>query len=526
MTADQPTWTAPGPGQWFYSAEHLPGALSTLFVEIFVPIFRGWAIGAERYGLPPNPATFGSVGRFLYYSPGVPGPVDVGELERTAQRSLATERWRDDLRTWRDETRPTVVAGSRALLAADLAALDDAGLAAHVEAAVAHFARWAPEHFALMSVGGSAGGALFEAAADWGLDAAVLFEALAGEATATSSADALLARIASGAREAGLTTVRDLDEIRSLGGDAAEALDELLLDYAWRSLGTDLTPTLAEQPETIVAMVRGALRASGPRARPDGRTLHALREEVPPPERDRFDDLVAVARVAYGLNDDNTVVLVAVPVGVIRRAVLEVGRRLAERGRLLDPEDAFEATTAELRALLDGAGPAADELERRRNERRAAAELQPPPMLGEPLPVEPLELPPSTQRLVAMRDAWWASGMSARRDAERAAATVGSEVVRGRALVVTHPVEAIHRVEPGDVLVARTTHAAYNVLFPLVAGVAVEEGGAMSHPAILARELGITAVIGVPGLLARVQDGDQVEVDPNAGTITVLGPTT
>ena len=78
------------------------------------------------------------------------------------------------------------------------------------------------------------------------------------------------------------------------------------------------------------------------------------------------------------------------------------------------------------------------------------------------------------------------------------------------------------RVEPGDVLVSDTTHAAYNVLFPLVAAVAVQEGGAMSHPAILAREIGLTAVIGVPGLLGRVRDGDQVEVDPLAGTITVL----
>jgi hypothetical protein len=253
MSADEPTWVPPGPGPWFYSAEHLPGALSTLFAEIFVPICRGWADGAERYGLPPNPATFAPVGRFLYYSPGVPGPVDVDALERTAQQTLATERWRDDLRTWRDETRPAVVAGSRALLAVDLGALDDADLAAHVQTAVAHFSRWAPEHFALMSVAGSAGGALFEAARGWALDAAALFEALAGEATATSSADALLARISTGLREAGRDTLDDLDEVRALGGDAAAALDELLLDYAWRSLGTDLTPTLAEQPDTILA---------------------------------------------------------------------------------------------------------------------------------------------------------------------------------------------------------------------------------------------------------------------------------
>ena len=50
----------------------------------------------------------------------------------------------------------------------------------------------------------------------------------------------------------------------------------------------------------------------------------------------------------------------------------------------------------------------------------------------------------------------------------------------------------------------------------------------MSHAAVLARELGLTAVIGVPGLLDRVHDGDQVELDPVAGTITVIGcpPTT
>ena len=51
---------------------------------------------------------------------------------------------------------------------------------------------------------------------------------------------------------------------------------------------------------------------------------------------------------------------------------------------------------------------------------------------------------------------------------------------------------------------------------------AVQHGGLMSHAAVLARELGLTAVIGVPGLLDRVHDGDQVEVDPIAGTITVL----
>lgn len=520
MSADDP-WEPPGPGQWYYSAEHLPGAVSTLYAEIFPPIFRGWADGAERYGLPPHPATFGPVGRFLYYSPGVARPIDAEALERAAEETLATRRWRSDLRTWAEETRPKVVAASRALLASDLSKLDDGALADHVSDAVAHFHRWAPQHFALMSVQATAGGELFEAASGWGLDPAKLLESLAGTAYATSSGEALLDRIAAGIRAAGMLAFDDLDEVRALGGDTAAALDELLTDYAWRSLGNDLTPTLAERPDSIVAMIRAALTSTGPRARPDPGRLDDLRDEVPEPDRARFDDLVAVAKVAYGFNDDHTVVLVSLPMGIIRRAVLEVGRRLAAGGRLLDPEDAFEATTLELRDVLLGEGPPAEGLAERRRERRAASALTPPPIVGETVAADPVDLPAATRRLAAMRDAWWASGMLLR-SPDRSAATVGNEIVRGRALVAQDPIEALLRVEPGDVLVAGTTHAVYNVIFPLVAAVAVEQGGPLSHAAILARELGLTAVVGVPGLLDRVHDGDQVEVDPIAGTITVL----
>jgi rifampicin phosphotransferase len=521
VSADDLTWEPPGPGQWYYSAEHLPGAVSTLYAEIFPPIFRGWAEGAEQYGLPPHRATFGPVGRFLYYSPGVPGPVDAEALGRAAERTLATQRWRADLRTWAEQTRPTVVAAGRALLRTDLTALDDEALADHMSDAVAHFHRWGPQHFALMSVQATALGALFEAASEWGLDPADLLESLAGTASATASGEALLERIAAGVRAAGLSDVQHLDEIRALGGDAAAALDELLTDYVWRSLGNDLTPTLAERPDSIVAMIRAALTPTGPRTRPDPSRLDRLRGEVPEPDRDRFDDLVTVAQTAYGFNDDHTVVLVSLPMGIIRRAVLEVGRRLADRGRLLDPEDAFEATTVELRELLSDEGPPAERVAQRRVERHRASALTPPLVIGEPVEAQPVDLPPATQRLAALSDAWGAAGMRPR-SADRAAAAVGTEVVRGRALVAQDPIEVLNRLEPGDVLVAGTTHAVYNTVFPLVAAVAVEQGGPMSHAAILARELGLTAVVGVPGLLDRVHDGDQVEVDPIAGTITVL----
>ena len=522
MSTDEIAWVPPGPGQWYYSAEHLPGAVSTLFADLFPPVAKGWATGAARYGMPPNDSTFAPVGRFLYFSMGLPGPVDTEALARAAEEALATERWREDLRIWAEDTRPTVIAESRALVSVELGALEDDELAAHLLATAAHFQRRAPEHFALMSVAACAGGSFIEAASAWGLDPAEVFEALAGEANATASGEALLGRIVAGLRAGGVDHVTELDDVVTIGGDASAALDELLVDYGWRCLGHDLTPTLAEQPSAIVAMVNGALAVAGPRALPNPEQLEALRSRVPAEERERFDELAHVARVAYGFNDDNTVVLFSMPLGTVRRAVLEIGRRLANRGRIADAADAFEATVHELEELLAGGGPAAEVLAERRAERLEVGSIDPPFAVGAPEPAaEPIDLPAATLRLGQLRDAWWNAG-SRPAVPDRAAATVGTEIVRGRALVARDPVDALVRFEPGDILVTESTNAAWNVVFPVLAAVAVEHGGPMGHSAILAREIGLTAVIGVPGLLDRVQDGDQVEIDPIAGTLTTL----
>jgi pyruvate,water dikinase len=246
-------------------------------------------------------------------------------------------------------------------------------------------------------------------------------------------------------------------------------------------------------------------------------------------ERDRFDDLAAVAGDGYGHNDDNTVVLFSLPLGLVRRAALEIGRRAG----LAEPNDAMECSAAELVALAAVSSapskargllalPTTDELARRADERRTAASVEPPPVLGEPLPPEPEpDWGPSTRTLMDLTDAFSRVAWS-RPSGGGPGATVGTQSVRGRALVVADPVEALDRLEPGDILVAVTTTAVFNTIFPLVAGVAVEHGGFMGHAAILARELGLPAVIGVPGLLARVKDGQTIELDPVAGTVTVV----
>jgi pyruvate,water dikinase len=99
---------------------------------------------------------------------------------------------------------------------------------------------------------------------------------------------------------------------------------------------------------------------------------------------------------------------------------------------------------------------------------------------------------------------------------------VGAVAHRGRACVAADPGEALARLEPGDVLVALGTTPAFNMALSIAGAVVVEEGGLLSHAAVIARELGLPAVIGAAGAMAAIPDGALVEVDPVAGRVRIL----
>jgi len=88
----------------------------------------------------------------------------------------------------------------------------------------------------------------------------------------------------------------------------------------------------------------------------------------------------------------------------------------------------------------------------------------------------------------------------------------------GRARVVRGP-DDFAAVRPGDVLVCRETDPAWTPLFGVVAAVVTETGGLLSHAAIVARELHLPAVLGVPAATAVLRDAGTVAVDGDAGTV-------
>jgi pyruvate,water dikinase len=67
----------------------------------------------------------------------------------------------------------------------------------------------------------------------------------------------------------------------------------------------------------------------------------------------------------------------------------------------------------------------------------------------------------------------------------------------------------------------RSTTPAYNAVLAVCGAVVTEEGGALAHAAVLARELGLPAVVGAAGALSAIEDGAQIAVDPLAGTVTL-----
>ena len=171
------------------------------------------------------------------------------------------------------------------------------------------------------------------------------------------------------------------------------------------------------------------------------------------------------------LRDDNGPITAEWPCGLLRLAMLEAGRRLASAGRLGDPSHVFELDRHELPAVIAGSSePAAGDLATRAADRAYQKTLAPPATLGEPEAQAPLDALPAplatTVSLVLTVIAELGMGDQEAPviDGPSLAGTgIGSTPITGVARVAENAEEAFDRLEPGEILVTRTTSPAYNL---------------------------------------------------------------
>jgi pyruvate,water dikinase len=287
-------------------------------------------------------------------------------------------------------------------------------------------------------------------------------------------------------------------------------------------------PTALELPDALVRAIRIAVAAEA-QADADDASTTEIRAQVPAAHRAEFDELLAEARLMYRLRDERGVYSDIWASGIMRRASLAAGRRVASRDRIATPYQMLDASLDEMCALVTGAGgPSADELGRRGEYRANYTAKDAPPLLGPPEPPPPdlATLPPSVGRV--MRAIFIALGhlfgSSEAQHEEKVlfglAASKG--IYEGRARRVSGPSQ-FNRIVRGDVLVTESTTEAFNILLPLLGGIVTDNGGLLSHAAIVSREYGIPGVVGTREATERIADGVLVRVDGDAGEVTLLG---
>jgi phosphohistidine swiveling domain-containing protein len=202
----------------------------------------------------------------------------------------------------------------------------------------------------------------------------------------------------------------------------------------------------------------------------------------------------------------------------LRVVAIAIGRKLVEAGALRDPEDVVFLRYNELRRLMADpqAFDAQEVVSDRRDEREDAFEKRPPSWLGTATE-EALNFPYAG--LWGFPDRFHAGEPSTTGEVKGLAASPG--VVEGPARFVAS-LEEFDQVQQGEILVCRMTNPAWVVLFTKITGLVTEAGGTVSHPAVVAREFGIPAVVGTGNAGERIRTGDRIRVNGATGVVEIL----
>jgi pyruvate,water dikinase len=322
-----------------------------------------------------------------------------------------------------------------------------------------------------------------------------------------------------------------LASLRSLRGEAGAAVSGYL-DLVGNRLidGFDIAePTVLEFPDALLRAIRIAVSGEARAASDVDARIAEVRAQVPAAHQDEFDELLGEARLTYRLRDERGIYSDIWASGLMRRAALAAGRRVAGRGRIATPQQMVDASLDEMCTLVAGTGgPSADELAKRAEYRATYTAKDVPRFLGPPSPPPPdlAALPPSAGRVMRATSIALGHlfGSSQAQNEEKIlyglAASKG--VYEGPARRVSGSSE-FGRITKGDVLVTESTTEAFNILLPLLGGIVTDNGGLLSHAAIVSREYGIPGVVGTREATERIADGVLVRVDGDAGEVTVLG---
>ncbi|MBW2380808.1 MAG: phosphoenolpyruvate synthase [Deltaproteobacteria bacterium] len=314
----------------------------------------------------------------------------------------------------------------------------------------------------------------------------------------------------------------DAIRARTSSSKVWERFDDFISRHGHRSAAREISqPCWREDPEVVLASVRAQLR--GDRAPEDPATREA--EAVARRDTAVRRALAAVGRGPGGLVRRRVLRWLIHNVQIytryredqryhfdyllqhLRNLLLEQGRRFTEAGILDAADDIF---------FLDG-----------ETMWSLVGDPRPRPALGETIAERRAHYAIWKDRRPAtyLFDDVETEGEIAEGDPDPNAGgadSVGYGASRGRARAAVRVVRDLHdlgNTEPGEILVAANIDPGWTHVFPMLAGLITETGGVLSHGALLAREYGIPAVMGISGATERFQTGETVEIDGSSGSV-------
>jgi phosphohistidine swiveling domain-containing protein len=426
----------------------------------------------------------------------------------------------------------------------DLTGMADSELDAHLTGVLGLFDHGMRVHMRLHgAVGITLAELAFACRRLLGWDDARTFDLLAGLSEKSTEPSRALARLAALANERPAVKRRLIERapvevVLAQDEQFTAAFAGFLRTHGCRALRYETAErNLDERPDLVLALIADQLAAGFDPARTaaalasrrDRAAAEAGSRLTSPEDRDRFDRALARAAAAYPVREDNEYFTLSAPLALVRRAALEVGRRLADRGQIELRDDVFHLEAEEARAALrDGAER--DHLVTRAKGERAWTLAHPGPASygKDPGPPPPFGSLPAEARLVNEGFLWaieriFGPDTAGRAGADGAVTGVPASAgsYTGRVRVIRNEAE-FGRLRAGDVLVCPVTSPVWSVLFPSVGALVTDTGGTLSHPAIIAREYGVPAVVATGNGTSALRDGQLVTVDGTAGIVGIV----
>ena len=523
-------WREPGDADltWEWDDMHTPHVVRPLGEDYLELLAHGFAYRYEKLGVPLAILTRVWNG-YAYFGFKIDAPEAEHDAVMARYQAARRARIPHTAAYWRDEALPELRVMYREIDEIDAETLSADRLAIAWERAWTHAERAWDIHF-------------FVIAGPYQVldDLADTYEALVENGTATEAlglvaglveeirlaeeglerltiAAAATPAVADRLRTGDPVTVAEIEALHGSGAFVAQ-LRTFLADHghlghvgedlgqaSWSEEAGPLLADIAKRLERPLSAVaeRWAARAAESAAIADRvRELAADR----PAELAEFERVLAAAREIGHLTEGHNYWIDRMCSDRLRRFALRVGRRLVRDGALDAADDIMFLARSEVPEVLAGSLDARPLVAERRREHLRRQAIRPPRVVGKP------------KSESSEPDRFDGGRFAPDADGTLRGTGASAGVVRGPARVVNGP-DDFGRVRPGDIIVAPASNPGWVPLFSIAAGFVTDTGGVLSHAAVVAREFGLPAVVGLGDATTRIPDGRIVEIDGAAGLV-------